>query len=71
MTQMTQMKKRARFAPLTPARSREVHLRNLRIKTSSATAKSAAMARKDWMKPLADDEIPIVRASVAKAQVGQ
>ena len=31
----------------------------------------AAMARKQWMKPLADDEIPIVRASVAKAQVNQ
>jgi hypothetical protein len=29
------------------------------------------MARKDWMKPLADDEIPVVRASVAKAQVPQ
>ena len=27
----------------------------------------AALARKDWMKPLADDEIPVVRASVAKA----
>jgi alkanesulfonate monooxygenase SsuD/methylene tetrahydromethanopterin reductase-like flavin-dependent oxidoreductase (luciferase family) len=31
----------------------------------------AALARKTWMKPLADDEIPIVRASVAKAQVNQ
>ena len=31
----------------------------------------AALARKDWMKPLADDEIPIVRASAAKAQVGR
>ena len=30
----------------------------------------AALARKTWMKPLADDEIPVVRASVAKAQVG-
>lgn len=29
----------------------------------------AALARKSWMKPLADDEIPVVRASVAKAQV--
>ncbi len=29
----------------------------------------AAMARKPKMKPLADDEIPVVRASVAKAQV--
>jgi alkanesulfonate monooxygenase SsuD/methylene tetrahydromethanopterin reductase-like flavin-dependent oxidoreductase (luciferase family) len=28
----------------------------------------AALARKTWMQPLADDEIPVVRASVAKAQ---
>jgi alkanesulfonate monooxygenase SsuD/methylene tetrahydromethanopterin reductase-like flavin-dependent oxidoreductase (luciferase family) len=32
---------------------------------------AAALARKPWMKSLADDEIPIVRASVAKAQVGR
>ena len=31
----------------------------------------AALARKDWMRPLADGDIPIVRASVAKAQVGR
>jgi hypothetical protein len=31
----------------------------------------AALKRKHWMKPLADHEIPIVRASVAKAQVNQ
>ncbi len=29
----------------------------------------AAMARKQWMKPLADDEIPVVPASRAKAQI--
>ncbi|MCB0955902.1 MAG: LLM class flavin-dependent oxidoreductase [Ilumatobacter sp.] len=28
----------------------------------------AALARKQWMAPLADDEIPVVKASVAKAQ---
>jgi hypothetical protein len=28
----------------------------------------AALARKRWMQPLADHEIPVVRASVAKAQ---
>jgi len=28
----------------------------------------AALARKNWMQPLADHEIPVVRASVAKAQ---
>ena len=31
---------------------------------------AAAMARKTVMKPLADDEIPIVKASVARAQIG-
>jgi len=30
----------------------------------------AALKRKTWMKPLADDEVPVVHASVAKAQVG-
>jgi len=28
----------------------------------------AALARKQWMQPLADEEIPVVKASVAKAQ---
>src|SRR5689334_3149747 len=31
----------------------------------------AALKRKHWMKPLADHEIPVVKASVAKAQVNQ
>jgi hypothetical protein len=31
----------------------------------------AALKRKQWMKPLADHEIPVVKASVAKAQVNQ
>ena len=31
----------------------------------------AALRRKTWMKPLADHEIPVVRASVARAQVNQ
>ncbi len=29
----------------------------------------AALARKEWMQPLADDEIPVIAASVKKAQV--
>jgi alkanesulfonate monooxygenase SsuD/methylene tetrahydromethanopterin reductase-like flavin-dependent oxidoreductase (luciferase family) len=29
----------------------------------------AALKRKAWMKPLADDEIPVVKASVARAQI--
>ena len=31
----------------------------------------AALKRKNWMKPLADDEIPLVKASVAKPLVNQ
>ena len=31
----------------------------------------AAMTRKQWMQPLADDEIPVVKASVQRAVVGQ
>jgi hypothetical protein len=31
----------------------------------------AAMARKTWMKPLADGEIPVVPASVVRAQINQ
>jgi alkanesulfonate monooxygenase SsuD/methylene tetrahydromethanopterin reductase-like flavin-dependent oxidoreductase (luciferase family) len=31
----------------------------------------AALARKKWMKPLADDEIPVVKASVARAGPGR
>ena len=31
---------------------------------------AAALARKQWMKPLADDEIPTVHAAVARAQTG-
>ncbi len=30
---------------------------------------AAAMGRKKWMKPLADDEIPVVKASVQRAQI--
>ncbi|HEY1711223.1 MAG TPA: LLM class flavin-dependent oxidoreductase [Rhizomicrobium sp.] len=30
----------------------------------------AALGRKNWMKPLADDEIPVVKASVPAAQTG-
>ena len=31
----------------------------------------AAMARKKWMAPLADDEIPVVKASVARTGPGR
>jgi hypothetical protein len=29
---------------------------------------TAALARKNWMKPLAEGEVPVVKASVARAQ---
>ncbi len=32
---------------------------------------AAAMARKAWMQPLADADIPVVKASVVRAQVNQ
>ena len=30
---------------------------------------AAAMGRKQWMAPLADEDIPVVKASAARAQV--
>ena len=32
---------------------------------------AAAMARKRWMKPLSDEDIPVVKASVVRAQINQ
>jgi len=32
---------------------------------------AAALARKRWMKPLADEDIPVVKASVVRAQINQ
>ena len=31
----------------------------------------AALARKQWMEPIADEDIPVVRASVKKVEVNQ
>jgi alkanesulfonate monooxygenase SsuD/methylene tetrahydromethanopterin reductase-like flavin-dependent oxidoreductase (luciferase family) len=42
--------------------------RRLRKAADLAPSVEAALARKTWMQPLTDDEIPAVRASVAKAQ---
>jgi len=49
----------------------EVAAREARKAEMLAPYIEAAMKRKVWMQPLADDEIPIVRASVAKAQINQ
>jgi alkanesulfonate monooxygenase SsuD/methylene tetrahydromethanopterin reductase-like flavin-dependent oxidoreductase (luciferase family) len=58
-------------AELMPRYAARVAEREARKAEQLAPFIAAAMARKRWMKPLADDEIPIVRASVAKAQVNQ
>jgi hypothetical protein len=58
-------------AELMPRYAARVVEREARKAEELAPFVAAAMARKSWMKPLADDEIPVVRASVAKAQVNR
>ncbi|MFZ3032506.1 MAG: LLM class flavin-dependent oxidoreductase [Parvibaculum sp.] len=58
-------------AEVMPEFKAEVAAREARKAKELAPYIDAALARKNWMKPLADDEIPVVRASVAKAQVNQ
>jgi hypothetical protein len=58
-------------AELMPRYADRVAGREARKAEELAPFVAAAMARKRWMKPLTDDEIPVVRASVAKAQVNQ
>ncbi len=47
----------------------EVAAREAKKAAELAPHIAAAMARKNWMKPLADDEIPVVKASVQRAQI--
>ena len=54
-----------------PEFRREAAAREERKARELAPFIEAALKRKHWMKPLADHEIPIVKASVAKAQVNQ
>ncbi|GGC60193.1 LLM class flavin-dependent oxidoreductase [Chelatococcus reniformis] len=49
----------------------EVAAREARKAEELAPYLEAAMKRKRWMRPLADHEIPVVRASVARAQTAQ
>jgi alkanesulfonate monooxygenase SsuD/methylene tetrahydromethanopterin reductase-like flavin-dependent oxidoreductase (luciferase family) len=49
----------------------EVAAREARKQEELAPYVAAALARKKWMKPLADDEIPVVKASVARALVNR
>lgn len=49
----------------------EVAAREAKKQAELAPWIEAALKRKNWMKPLADHEIPVVQASVKKAQVNQ
>ena len=54
-----------------PAFNADVEAREARKSAELAPYVQAALARKNWMKPLAAEDIPIVRASVAQAQINQ
>jgi alkanesulfonate monooxygenase SsuD/methylene tetrahydromethanopterin reductase-like flavin-dependent oxidoreductase (luciferase family) len=58
-------------AEVMPAFKARVAEREARKAEELAPYIEAALARKDWMKPLSDEDIPIVRASVAKALVAR
>jgi alkanesulfonate monooxygenase SsuD/methylene tetrahydromethanopterin reductase-like flavin-dependent oxidoreductase (luciferase family) len=58
-------------AEVMPQFKAEVAEREARKTAELAPYIEAAMARKRWMKPLADDEIPVVPASRARAQINQ
>jgi alkanesulfonate monooxygenase SsuD/methylene tetrahydromethanopterin reductase-like flavin-dependent oxidoreductase (luciferase family) len=54
-----------------PVFNADVEAREARKSAELAPYVQAALARKNWMKPLAAEDIPIVRASVAQAQINQ
>ena len=54
-----------------PVFNADVEAREARKSAELAPYVEAALARKNWMKPLAAEDIPIVRASVAQAQINQ
>jgi len=58
-------------AEVMPEFKAEVAAREARKASELAPYIEAALKRKNWMKPLADHEIPVVKASVAKAQLAQ
>jgi hypothetical protein len=58
-------------AEVMPGFKAEVAEREARKAVELAPYLEAAMARKRWMKPLEDHEIPVVPASRAKAQVNE
>ncbi len=56
-------------AEVLPAFKADVAARERRKAAELAPSIAAALARKTWMQPLADHEIPVVKAAVARAQV--
>jgi hypothetical protein len=54
-----------------PAFKAERAAREARKAQELAPYIAAALKRKAWMKPLADDEIPVVKAAVDRAQFGR
>jgi hypothetical protein len=58
-------------AEVMPAFKAQVADREAKKAAELAPFIEAAMARKRWMKPLADDEIPVVPASRPKAQINE
>jgi len=58
-------------AEVMPAFKAEVAAREARKAQELAPYLAAAMARKNWMKPLADADIPVVPSSRPKAQINQ
>jgi len=59
-------------AEVTPAFNAQAAAREARKAEELAPHIAAALKRKAWMKPLAaDDEIPVVKAAVDRAQFGR
>ena len=56
-------------AEVMPEFKAEVAAREAKKAAELAPFIAAAMARKQWMKPLSDDEIPVVKAAVPRAQI--
>jgi len=54
-----------------PTFKADVEAREARKRAELEPYVQAALKRKQWMKPLAQEEIPVVRASVAQAQINQ
>ena len=58
-------------AEVMPAFKAQAAAREARKAEELAPYIAAALKRKAWMKPLADDEIPVVKAAVDRAQFGR